>query len=204
MLKLSRGERRHIRQQEQAREFLEQMTDVEIIFQVGLGDWAEGPALYDCFPLAKFFAVEPLVRFHDQARERGFEGLVGSFAVWDEDGQSMKMGDRRTKTSVFCQDFRSRSEGVVEVVSITLDTLQKIWYVPVGRTLLWLDCEGAELHALRGASIFLRQVQYVVCELREKPEFLGWAAKRDIVEHLDTCGFDYADHVARDGFFVRR
>jgi FkbM family methyltransferase len=56
-------------------------------------------------------------------------------------------------------------------------------------TLLWLDCEGSELDALRGSEKFLHRVQVINVEVAYNPPGSGWCSPIDIQEFLANRGF---------------
>jgi len=166
-----------------------------------LGDWGEGQVFLNDLPKhTVYYGVEPLEKYCQESWERGFPGLIGRFIAWDVTGENVVIGDRKMKTSVFCKETDPRR---FSIPTIRLDDLQTLWKIPEKPTLLWLDCEGSELHVLAGARKVLSQVKYVICEHREKPPFPGWATTSQIFDSLEVSGFDHKHQIRQDGLFVK-
>jgi FkbM family methyltransferase len=79
---------------------------------------------------------------------------------------------------------------VIEVDSSTLDDLlAEMEIEPRAFTLLNVDIQGAELHALRGSTKTLRAVSAVVTEVNLIELYEGGALENDIVEFLEARTF---------------
>jgi len=73
-------------------------------------------------------------------------------------------------------------DSVFSEMTETIDNLD-------GDILLWLDCEGTELQALRGASRLLRRVGMVNVEMTGVPQAVGWCSPEDVYGELVAAGF---------------
>lgn len=196
-----------IRREHQRRDALAMLESIpceliQEVIQIGLGDWAEGPVLLHKLSHCRFFAFEPVDRYIEAVKKDGFPGKIYRKIVWDKDGEFITFGDRRTQSSVFCDDNIKGLSSITEE-TITLDTWAKDLLVPLRGSLLWMDCEGAERHVLKGAEEMIKSVKYVICEHRDDPKFEGWAKSKDLIEDLKELGFHHKLQVGKDGVFVR-
>lgn len=155
------------RQQRQNREasiLIESITHLDSIIFVGLGNWLEGALIMKRFPCARYMAIEPIARFSREAKtKRRFPGRIVTGAAWNENGQTLKMEDRREKTSAFRPSTEPNGKHTFTAATHRLDDL--FLKETSGVTLLWLDCEGAEPEALSGAPELLKRARYVIIEL---------------------------------------
>lgn len=147
--------------------FLRQLPGVETVVDVGVLDGT--PALYAAFPQAYLVLVEALPECEAKCREivASRPGEYHICAAGDRDGAVTirRVPEYPGASSLFeLVDPPSDAFEEVSVRSVRLDTLFH------GRQfgaeiLLKLDCEGAELGIVNGASAFLRQVRYVIAEV---------------------------------------
>jgi FkbM family methyltransferase len=102
-----------------------------------------------------------------------------------------------------------------EVPVVRLDDLEAELRSDGDRVLLKLDVQGFEEQALAGATELLRETSVVEVEMSLVPLYTGQALFRDVIERLETAGFElwgitpgYADPKSGrvlqvDGLFVR-
>lgn len=60
---------------------------------------------------------------------------------------------------------------------------------PAKGSLLWLDCEGYELNALRGGEEFIKNIDAVNIEITGRPRSDGWCKPTDVHQWLKDHGF---------------
>ena len=60
---------------------------------------------------------------------------------------------------------------------------------PEDNTLLWLDCEGMELGALRGGLKFVEMVDVINIEMTANPPSNEWPSPVEVHEELKRLGF---------------
>src|SRR5690606_27369730 len=102
-----------------------------------------------------------------------FPGTLANIAVSDRDGETSLYAKRNWKdgSSVFPKSDGSEP---IEVKTCSLDSFfyERIHILPPNSRngLLWLDCEGSELNALKGGEQFVREcISVINVELTAKP-----------------------------------
>jgi len=132
----------------------------------------------------------PEVRFHGceahpdlvVGLKREYPGELHGFAISDEEhareGDVTLYNRRRHKdgSSLFPPRIVKLGEDEIHVVPVTtLDRLFDLTQPEVrdDRVLLWLDCEGSELAALRGGERFIESVDFVNVEMTSHPVGVG-------------------------------
>jgi FkbM family methyltransferase len=193
---------RRLRQQkDECDRLLPFVKSVDTIIQVGLGNWWEGPHLLKRFPKATYYAIEPIARYCDEAKANGFPGTIYTGVAWDKSGQTLSFSMRRMRSSVF---FTYKNKGTpIQSPSYALDDLFKD--KPLGRTFLWMDCEGSELAALRGAEAYvLPSTEYVLSEIQGNPPIGGYTTENDVVSKLRSKGFKEVARRKNTAMFVKQ
>lgn len=201
----SRARIRRARARHETGVLLQPLFDQDIyidgVIQCGLGDWAEGPVLLEKFSTQRFLAVEPVHRYCLEAWRDGFRGPIIQAALWSETGVWFELNDFRSRTSIL--DKERRYLGHFKVQSITLDNAVEYVKYWSTATLLWMDCEGVEPQILQGAKKTLENVKAIVCELKDKPRFPGWAVADEMIRVMGSLGFGLELRVTDNGLFLR-
>ncbi len=184
----------------------------DVLVQVGVGNYhQEVDVLTEEWPGLKVIGFEP----HPDI----FKGLGGSYpgtvykiAISDYVGQATLYGKRRHKdgSSIYPHTSPNEREKYVEH-AVEVGTLDLYFSRPDDRVLLWLDCEGAELAALRGGEQFVKGVQVVNVELTANPPGDQWCDPLEAHRWLAERGF-YNIHIHThriaagqwDGVYVRK
>lgn len=175
---------------------------IDSVIQCGLGDWAEGPVLLDLFPDALYMAAEPLHRYCHETWAAGFKGPIIQGVLWSKTGEEKKLHDWRTRTSVY--DEAPHGLGSVAVRTITLDDAVRCVGFSGKSSLLWQDCEGAELEILKGAEQTLKSVQAIICELKRGTPFPEWPTRDVVIDEIELLGFELVKEVSSNGLFLRK
>lgn len=192
----------------------------DIMYQVGVGlncqevvdKGGKQGVLPFAWPSLRFVGMEPHPRIVEGLGDN-YPGDLHQTAIADFVGTSMLHSKKRHKdgSSLHTHDDKHEDEKYydVEVPVTTLDTL-----FPGGpdgeHVLLWVDCEGSELAALRGGEAFLNGVEMVNVELTGKPPGAGWCDCWEVDEWLQEHGFMFqwvhtqrSSAGQRDGIYVR-
>ena len=96
----------------------------------------------------------------------------------------------------------SRPEGKnsrVRVPAITLDSVADKRNLIGTAVFLWMDCEGSELNALRGAHSLLASVRWIHLEVTPRPERSGWPSAIEIQTWLKRNDYHLVRSHARRG-----
>lgn len=161
----------------------------KIIYQVGVGlNHAETEVFKECWPDVELIGCEPLSRIC-RSLAKDYPGKVVQTAIGDHVGviKMYQKDHHKDGSSVFnLGDVDTLEEFMVPIT--TLDVLY-----PKGPEakpcLLWLDCEGSELAALKGAESFVRGVEVINVELTHRPVCAGWCDAIETHDWLIDHGF---------------
>jgi FkbM family methyltransferase len=150
------------------------------------------------FPDATFHLVEPQPACHDTLRvlceKESF--VLHECALADRVG---KIGLSVTTEPCTGAHIVPNSDDETTTVSMcTLDALFKRRISAHDRTMLKLDLQGYELHALRGGSMVLHSIEVILTEI----SFFAQAYEPrivDLMNFLDSSGFQFYDIAAISG-----
>lgn len=197
------------------------------VFHVGIGlNHEETDVFQEQWPDCKFAGCEPhpqivetlqkLQRWKVEGKRYGeasvYPGMIIPYAVGSKKGTAVLHTKSKHKdgSSLFLHSNRNPKNkyGEVEVNTVPLDGITG----PFGSDmLLWSDCEGSELNALKGGERFLRSVGMVNVEMSCRPLGDGWCRPLDVHQLLHRAGFAQAwCHTNRihagqfDSIYVRR
>ena len=173
---------------------LETSMDIQHVIVGGIGTTREIGMMLQVWPNATIHAVDPMLPYLEDARlfynsfdtDLNAKPIIDRIkwyhnALWFESGVELKLyiptrkSDRVGTTLLFRNNQQDR---VGKAASITIDDICN----DKGDVVIWLDIEGAELHALQGAEKTLNRTQAVHVEARDWP----WedATKRNEVDEL--------------------
>lgn len=164
----------------------------DTIYQVGIGqyyqeidvlleEWGDDVLVFGCEPhpdITKGLAGK-------------YPGLVARCAIGDKEGTATLYSKRKHKDGSSLYPHKEVKEGVsYDEIEVQVTTLDKLFPDPIGgRILLWMDCEGNELAALRGGEKFIKRVEIVNIELTSCPPCEGWCSPVDVHDWLVDRGF---------------
>lgn len=200
-------------------EILEWVPDV--VVQVGVGQYYEEVAVMkECWPELVVHGIEAHPGIVQQLAGN-YPGIVTSCAIGEEKGKATLYAKKRHKdgSSMFPHSGQLDREVYqeVEVDVETLDDVTKNLCKHYGASfankqiMLWLDCEGSELAALKGGTEFLEKVNVINIETTANPPGEGWCNPVEVHDWLMEYGFlrqtnhTYRDSVGQcDCIYVRR
>ncbi len=176
----------------------------------GPADADEAQTFVTDYPDGNVIGVEPCSEMVKWQRSHAFPGRLLHAALSDEVGiaaLSVPHTEHRCST-IHNPMGDGRGYGVEEVVTVTLDSIHEA-YGPFPQSILWLDIEGMELRALKGASKLLASgdVRMVNVEIMLHDET---TTGRDIRHLLNDAGYFQIDHWDRgsgnhyDAVYLRR
>lgn len=147
--------------------------------------------LYETFPGARHFLIEPLVEFKDDldALAKRFPGLryVIAAAGSHSGEATLNVHSDLYGSSVLLEHEASGVNGVPRTVpSITLDEACAGLKPPF---LVKLDVQGGELDVLAGGSEVLKATQWIVIETSFFGFFEGGPLFYDVIEYMHQKGF---------------
>lgn len=145
----------------------------------GPGSAVEFDAVHRKWPKTKLLGLEPSPAGWKYASARWPKGhtLIRA-AIWDTDGTARLYYPYDLLHSTCYIDFASHladniageTHDFIDVPAITLDTLDRE-YGPFENAFLWMDIEGAERRALRGAIGVLSRGGIRAINLETRPQF---------------------------------
>jgi len=156
-------------------------------------DHKEEHVLKSEWPDCRFVGFEPHPGTFRQV-EDSYPGHLIQKAISDRHGTATFYMKKRHAdgSSLHFHDLLSEDErskvSKFDVELVTLDSIFTNGY-PSGKILLWLDCEGSELAALRGGESLLERVEVVNVEMASKPPSSGWCSPGEVHVHLAARGF---------------
>ncbi len=139
----------------------------------GPADANEAQTVKAKYPAVQCVAIEPNAAFIKRQAELGFEGTLYEGALYDEDKEVILCVPLKHPRGSTLNVLRTPSDSSVETVAVsgrTLDSLSKD-LGPFNNCCLWLDIEGSEKRALKGAKELLESgnVLLVNIEMYHKP-----------------------------------
>ena len=159
----------------------------DAVIQAGVGAEAtDAFAMAEAWPDAIFVGIDPLASYELRKKYPG--DLYAAAAVSDEHQThaNLYVKPRHADGSTL-KPYDGREMPVKVVPARTLDSICAPR--PFQNGLLWLDCEGSELDALRGSCLTLNRVRAVNVETTGRPPGSGWASPLDIYCFLRDFGF---------------
>ncbi len=181
------------------------------IIQAGVGRGAECKYLMKPWPDAKLIGIEPIA---DCFNLENYPGeIVHAAVVGNEKSEAALVYVKRahkTGSSLFGRG--AATDTLRSVDAVTLDEVAARRAVFGGDVLLWLDCEGSELEALRGAENLLPYVKWINVEMTTNPPREFWPSANEIHPRLGGLGFvrcvthshDFSDQgVSYDAIYCR-
>ncbi len=166
----------------------------DAIFQVGVGqNHKETDVLSEEWPGVLWFGCEPHPIIYRQLCEEDYPGALYNVAIGDHREVITMYSPRRHKdgSSAFRPDGECEAF-LMEMMTLDgylLDTMNSLKASRNSRILLWLDCEGSELSALRGGECFIQGVQVVNVEMTAHPPGPGRPRPLEVHRWLADHGF---------------
>ena len=167
----------------------------DVVFQVGIGrDHKETEVILEKWPDVKFFGTEPHPGLQEMLRKPKwlYPGEIYPVALRNFEGTAPfhTKSKHKSGSSFFPFDWHKPDE-IYGVVVVRVTTLDKLFSggPGTGRVLLWIDCEGTELDALKGGEQFIKGVDVVHAEMTSNPKGPGWCKPADVHRWLLQHGF---------------
>lgn len=164
----------------------------QTVVQVGVGmNHAEVDCMQEAWPNFKLYGFEPAPRIYQRIKPV-YPGTLTNIAVGNHNGTGKLhvKSPHPDGSSSFEHEQRNPKNKytVVDVETQKLDTLFGRYDLTEG-VLLWLDCEGSEAAALRGAERFIACVSMVNVEMTGRPPSREWCHASEVHGWLTTHGF---------------
>ena len=164
----------------------------DIIYQIGVGGYhKELDVFLEDWPDIKIYGCEPHPRVIRKIKK--YPGVLHQVAITDQVGRAMlwdKARHRDGSSMVTGDDWEGKE---VEVETTTLDVLfpKDKGFPRLGdnQVLLWLDCEGSEVNALKGGTDFIEGVDVVNVELVSSTPSERWGTPVEIYNLLAKHDF---------------
>lgn len=161
----------------------------EYIYQVGVGIHCQELEVFvEAWPKVVMTGYEAHPLVYEAVKDR-YPGTIHNLGISKRPGIATLYSKKRHKDGSSLYKFHDDID--VEEFKVKVDTLDN--QVPEGpksnRTLLWLDCEGSELDALKGAENFIKRVEVVNVELTSNPVSNEWPSQVSIDIWLRDRGF---------------
>lgn len=162
------------------------------VIQAGVGfNYQEIDCIKEQWPDVCFLGFEPNVRVFNKIKET-YPGTLVNKAIGDKVEQSTLYYRQRHKdgsTLNKLHDVEGATTLETKVFVSTFDTEMDDIHSCNKPILLWLDCEGNELKALRGGRNFIKYIDMVNVEMTGKPPGVGWCKPWEVHKKLVDYGF---------------
>jgi hypothetical protein len=140
--------------------------------------------------IAPFVFVEPVPEFAAAIREKGYEVL--QLAVGESGEREFNVNGQ---ISGFLKNKKGSHYKQIQVTCVPLSMIQQ------GCDVLVLDTEGTVLEVLKTGDLNFKAI---VVELRDDPAFHGEAPKSEVVEYLESQGYELVESFDRDHLFAKK
>lgn len=183
--------------------YLAKICAPKTVFDVGVGPGT--PELYDAYPGARFYLVEPLEEFKAVLKRLAGEidCVLCRKAVSDEKGAAEITIEHDPQMASFCERPRVDSPAGKRQVEVT--TLDDIFAENPGITLpilIKIDVEGFELKVLKGARKLLKSTEMVIVETSVAKRFENGSSLEEVISFMSENGFavfDFLTVLRREG-----
>lgn len=153
----------------------------------GPADGNEAQLFKEKYQSVSVIGLEPNREAFRYQTEVGFPGVLLPYAIGDYNG-------RGSFLPCTIRGGGLRDNGNYEVDVVTLDALHES-HGPFEDAVLWLDIEGHEMEALRGADLLLREKRIRVMNLEIIENRRGITTLFDsFASYLNDRGYEYAGH----------
>jgi len=164
----------------------------DTIYQVGIGMYhQEVDVLREEWPGVAIVGFEANPHIVKSVQKR-YPGTIFPMAVVNKVGSIGLHSKKRHKDGSSIHKLNVEHDGDLNIDEVSASTLDAMFPDgPVGnRVLLWLDCEGSELSALKGAVHFVEKVEVINVEMTSNPQAeLTWCKPVDVHTWLRKHGF---------------
>lgn len=175
------------------------------VYQIGVGlTFPEVAVMRENWPHLEFEAMEPhpwilhaLTKrkrhpVHQPIKDSSYPGWLWPFAAGARDGRGViYTGMQHKDGATLHRRYDKESDAKRQALRIRVRKIDTVW--PDGPScrdvLLWIDCEGSELAALRGAERFIEGVDWVNVEITARRLADTWSDPVAVHNWLEAHGF---------------
>lgn len=173
---------------------LDKLPDLSTIIDIGVGD--EGsPFLYDRFKNAFYISIDPVSEseypLHKHLKKGQFSFIEKALGF--EKGMiELEVSEKLSRTSLYKRTHYDKKSKTAEKRRVQMDTLDKVLsnYSIKSPSLLKIDTEGSEMDILKGGTVTLAEVDYVVLELPLTQNFENSYTFSDAILLMQNNGFE--------------
>lgn len=159
------------------------------LIDVGVGCGTEAWEIGQTYPGIKIIGLEPSVEMHQKTIEMRYPGELLSVGAWSHCRKHQLSRLKRESNLYYTRPFVADGGDFEEVELRPLDELIDTYSLQPG-IILWLDIEGSELEALRGAWRLLQsRVVLINAEVRATPKFQSACSEAEVDAFLAAFGF---------------
>ncbi len=154
------------------------------------------PDIYEAYPDAYYVLVDPVAEYEQDIRNllRGLRGEFHACALSDSEGAREMMIQEPFYVSTF-QFNRDEIRNPDAIRSVPMTTLDRLISEGdyAGPIMVKTDCQGHDLHVIRGASASLERIDVIICEIPVYGPWGGGPEFTDYVRVLDELGYRFYD-----------
>lgn len=166
----------------------------DCLLNVGVGQepHCEAEQFTHYWPGCKTVGWEPNPVTFEQRIGR-YPGELRRCGLWSEAGERefWPTGDLGNSSMLPALPDYAKSLAIGDPIRVRVETLDQSSLPQFERAFLWLDIEGAELHALRGGAKLLEsgRVRWILCEVSDKPRRDGEPTADELDAYLAQFGY---------------
>lgn len=137
---------------------------IDNVIDVGVANGTD--FLFEDFPNAKYFFIEPNSTYHEVIEKKllkKYNGKIFKIAAGNQIGKLKFFDEGVTSSFLQREDYK-----LTRKIDINVDKLDNILRDEIisGTTLLKIDTEGFELDVLKGSEDLLKKIDYCIIEIR--------------------------------------
>lgn len=160
----------------------------DVTLVIGTGDAREIAVLKDAWPTCKMYGFEA----HDRLAEQANDILPTWHVAIVADSSKAHVTFYRRQKMAMASSVYSKSycrERPVKVPTMTIDEIRCVHRLAGKKVLLWMDCEGGELNALKGGMSLVTENRWLHLEVCPTPDRPGWPPAVEVDAWLRGQGY---------------
>lgn len=179
---------------------LEAITNTpKTLYNIGIGHspHCEAEQFKKAYPEINIYGVEPQSRVYDTRRNL-YPGKIYNIGIWGKPGiKEINLTNDLGNSSILelNKDLKDNKKicviGKEKIICITLNNFDDLCNNPED-IFLWMDIEGAEFEALKGAKKLLKskRVKYIDLEISKLKRRHGDEYRNELIEYLSNYGYE--------------
>jgi len=177
-------------QREMERVVLKYVPRPATFIDVGVGFKSEATSISTAAPGVRVIGIEPIEENLNRAKKAGVFDVLLHAAVAATPGELTLYHGATPPSGGVNASAHIKQGRSYSVPALTLDSIAEDYDI-AGPAILWMDIEGFELEALKGARNLLSSgvVRAINLEVHDVPKTKEWCSKEDLDSFLTAYGY---------------